>query len=88
MKKEKKRQLIPLCISRMRVLQGYVVGERKQSTNRITNVLLPKENREAEQSTCQAGFKGVEVGHTPGEMTADRGNFLCAELYMAHLPWL
>lgn len=34
------------------------------------------ENREAERSTCQTGFKGVEVGHTPGAKTADRHNFL------------
>ena len=41
-------------------------------------------NREAERSTCQTGFKGVEVGHTPGVKTADRDNFpslpLCSAL--------
>lgn len=46
------------------------------------------DNREAEQSTCQTGFKGVEVGHTPAAKTADRDNFLsvCAVLSRAHLP--
>lgn len=39
-------------------------------------MLLPRQNGEAERSTCQAGFKGAQPGHTTGQMTADRGNSL------------
>lgn len=68
--------------------------QAKGNTDRITNVLLLKQNREAEQSTCQTGFKGVEAGHTPEAQTADRDNFLsvyacvCCALSAAHLPRL
>lgn len=37
-------------------------------------MLLPRQNWEAERSTCQAGFKGAQPGRTTGQMTADGDN--------------
>lgn len=35
-----------------------------ETEHRQFHILLLGQNREAERSTCQTGFKGAEVGHT------------------------
>lgn len=62
---------MPTAARPLRYWAGWRETERRQF-----HMLLPRQNGEAEHSTCQAGFKGAQPGHTTGQMTADRGNSL------------
>lgn len=53
----------------------------------LHNIVAETVHNKAEQSTCQTGFKGVELGHTPEAKTADRQLSLALSLYsQTHLP--
>lgn len=47
---------------------SFLFSIERETEHRQFHILLPRQNREAEHSTCQTGFKGAEVGHTTWQL--------------------